>query len=363
MKHTTSNLFRAILLGTLLFVVSIFVFCPRFYFWDPVGSPTLPESYRAFYVLVQLQYSPYVKIPDIGSNVLEWRLFFPVIGHFFNIHWIPFFSLAHFSALALTVYAIWWVLQRTRSWAAGLIAGVLTCTSSAFFISTGFLGYFDAAMTLALCVCCLERRRVALWAAASIAPWIDERFIYALPLVFFCQWVQQGSWRAAARACVPVGVGVAPYLLLRVVALMLGTDHSRSFFHDLLAYNTFESYKAFVGTWDALRWGWVPALIAVLRAPGAARWFAFTAVLGSFVFLILSAGDYSRSMMIALPLVWMGVAQLWPKRDVQTTFLLTLVTVLNFVMPAYHSFRAFHIQIYPYPVQLKIAELIETLKK
>lgn len=366
-----TSFFRAWLLGILFFVLAFFVFCPRFYFWDPVGSPTLPESYRAFYVLVQLQNSPFVKIPDIGSNVLEWRLLFPVVGYIFHIHWIPFFALAHASVLALLLYVAHVVYARTRSWWAAAIATALAATSSAFFISTGFLGYFDAAMTLALLVTCFSRRRVFIWAAATLAPWIDERFVFALPIALWCQWMQTQDLKAALKLMVPMILGIAPYLLLRVMAMAMNTDHSQGFFHDLFTRFDMQVYKALVGSWDALRWGWAAVILGVFAAwPRATprrmfwpRLFALTVIPAAMIFLLLSAGDYSRSMMVLLPMVLTGIILSWPQRTAQTMFLLTALAVLNFVMPAYHSFRAFHIQIYPYPLQLKISEIVENLKR
>lgn len=355
-----NNLLRASLLGSLFFVLAFIVFCPRFYLWDPLGSANLPESNRAFYSLVQLQYSPFVKIPDYGNQVLEWRLLFPVIGHYLHLHWTIFFALAHISTLLLLIYAAHLVYSRTSSWAAAAVGTALTATSAAFFVSTGFLGYFDSALILALCISCFSSRPVTLWAAATLAPWVDERFIFALPIIFWCQWMRAQSFQGAFKKMLPILLGIAPYLFLRVLALVFNTDHSQTLFRDVTHDAHLRFWPIFLGLWDALRWGWVAAVLPILAAPRGPKVFALTLIPLALFGLLVCAGDYSRSMAIALPLMLYGLIVFWNQKSLQTQALLTGLAVLNFVMPAYHSFRAFHFPIFPLPIQLKIEKFIHT---
>ena len=353
--------FRSCLIGALVFLLSFLIFCPRFYLWDPLGSPDFPECNRGFYAFIQL-HSPFIKIPDSGNEVMQWRLLMPVVGHLLHIHWILYFALPHLCALAAIIAAAYLAQKATNGklWP-GIAAAVLTGTSAMFFVSTGFLGYFDSALALAILAAAFARRNVTVWAAAALGPWIDERFIFALPIILWCQWRQEReekNWKNFFKKFSVLILGVAPYLILRALSLWLGTDFSRLFFHHMATGFVHDPWRILQAVWDTLRWGWLAVIVAIVVTPGLKRLWALTVIPMSLTYLIFCAGDYTRSIAIVLPMMLAGIIELGQQKSRKALWLLMAAVALNLATPAYHSFRAFHFRIYPLATQLKIFNLI-----
>ena len=97
--------------------------------------------------------------------------------------------------------------------AAGCVAIVLGATGW-FFASTGWLGYFDGWLVAALLLTTFARDRRTVWLMCLFAPWVDERFIIALPLALYTRW-----WRGRVSSA---GAGADWRLLLGAAALCAG---------------------------------------------------------------------------------------------------------------------------------------------
>src|SRR5512140_2040801 len=107
---------RVILTGTFGAALGVFLcFSPRFWLWPATGLPLgefiaiQPEFHRAFHALRQLA-EPWQRIDDPVNRVIEWRLFFPLLGHYLSLPKGLYLALPHLGCLLAlaTVAGVAW---------------------------------------------------------------------------------------------------------------------------------------------------------------------------------------------------------------------------------------------------------------
>ena len=338
------------LLAVIFFAVSLGWFCPRFYLWNPAEFYDFPECNRAVATLLQAR-APSADIVPIGGNdVIRWRLLFPTLAYFFKLSpdvlvILPFvFSFLMLWAAGSLIYA------RTQKLSAAAAATALAATSAPFFVSTGFLCYFDSALALLMIGTVFCERRVSVFALAALAPWVDERFILALPLLL---WARAALQKKVAEMILPIALGLAPYLVLRVFAALAG-DFTGGYWSNYLRFDH-NTKRLFLGLWEGLRWGFAPVMAALLWAKKEIRLGGILIMLAMIFLHLTIAGDYSRSGVIFLPIMLLGVIALAKATRVWLWVLWTLA-LLNFLTPAHIAFRAFVIPIFNLETQLKIKD-------
>ncbi|MDE3083930.1 MAG: hypothetical protein KGJ37_01760 [Verrucomicrobiota bacterium] len=160
---------------------SLFRFSPNFSRWSALGTPfLLPEVARANDALRQLGH-PLVHIDSYTNRVLQWRLFFPLLGHALHLPPKIYLALPHVGCLAVLVFIVGLTRKHGFGWLESFAAAALLATCSWFFVSAGLLGFFDSWYVLGLLL--LVFSEDVRWAASAvlIAPWIDERFVIMLP--------------------------------------------------------------------------------------------------------------------------------------------------------------------------------------
>ena len=141
-----ANLLVPTALSAAAFVLVIVFFAPRFVLWpfidlDPAEHHP-PEFNRAIDTLRQLD-QPFMPITNPTNRVINWRLLFPILGHY--LHLPPWAFLAcrcSGACLCLGMWLTWF--GASRAWWAALAAAALFGTTSWFFVSTGWLAYFDS---------------------------------------------------------------------------------------------------------------------------------------------------------------------------------------------------------------------------
>src|SRR6476620_11351827 len=108
-----------------------------------------PELHRAFHALHQLQ-DPWQRIDDPVNRVIEWRLLWPVIAHSLGFSHSVYFAVPYLGCIAAlaAVSTITW--RATKDALPTFAASILAATSSWFFVSTGWLAYFDSWLILGL---------------------------------------------------------------------------------------------------------------------------------------------------------------------------------------------------------------------
>jgi hypothetical protein len=214
------------------FIVVIIFFAPRFQYWpwldlDPAPHHP-PEFNRALDTLRQLEH-PFTPITNPTNRVINWRLLFPIVGHYLHLPRLMFLALPAVGCLIVLGYVAHLIRRESGSWRQALAAAALTGTSSWFFVSTGWLAYFDSWYVLGLLLAAFGRSKVITDLACLLTPWVDERFVLTLPLVVIVRGASAlESEGASFRRFLSEGLRffalVTPYCALRVVALATAQD-------------------------------------------------------------------------------------------------------------------------------------------
>jgi hypothetical protein len=330
--------------GTALLVTCFFA--PRFWLWRALGVPLTdlvsiqPELNRAFYELKQLA-DPWQKIDDVTNRVIEWRLLFPMLAHWLGLPPAVFFALPHVGCLLALGATAGYAWRSTQSAAGTFFATLLVATCSWFFVSSGWLGYFDSWLVLALLLASFGRSRWVLFGAALLAPWIDERFILALPLIAGLRAslapVDSAEPRGAVwRDAAALLAGIAPYVAIRLGAEL---NHARDTSTSYWAHRSLlpaPVWAMVLGLWHGLRLGWIAVGIAVAAWARQGRWFALAAIAAGFVLNVCVADDVSRSVSIAVPVVLASVLVWWRTAPERARQWWPLLCAGNLLLPTQH---------------------------
>ncbi len=330
-------------------LVSIFFFFPRFWLWRGIGiAPTdllsiEPELHRAFFSLQQLQ-NPWQRIDDVTNRVIEWRLWWPVVAHDLHLPAGVYLALPHLGCaltLASTAFFIW---RATADAATTAAATMLAATLSWFFVSTGWLAYFDSWLMLGLVLASFSSSRRILFGAALLAPWIDERFILALPLCL-------GVRSLAADGATPrdprtlwgdagaLLAGIAPYVAVRLGAELTHARTTSSSYWAQRSLLPASPVVMLIGAWHGLRLGWIAVAVGLgvtFRDRRAGRWLAAAAIFASLAVNLCIADDLSRSASIAFPVLVAGIILAWQAQPDLTARVLPLICLGNLLLPAAH---------------------------
>jgi hypothetical protein len=328
-------------------LLSTFFFAPRFVVWRAFGVPELGyniEIFRSPRFLHQIE-QPFDRITVASDQVIQWRLLFPLLAHWLHLPvpvvWVlPWVGCL--LALATAAQLLW---THTRDVRLVWLGTLLTATCSWYFVATGWVFYFDGWLLAAMLLAAFARSRRLLLAAALLAPWIDERFILALPLCLAVRWTQlsrdgQYRWRDWLVDTGWLSAGVTPYLGLRVWAWSAGVwQPEQSYLVNTIGF-TSPAAVSLEGMWFGLRAAWLPALLwPVLvwrRGARGAGAGALLVLLASVVFHVGMAGDVSRSASVAVPALLAGVMAWrdWPAR--WASCLLIAAGAANLLLPARH---------------------------
>jgi tetratricopeptide (TPR) repeat protein len=332
--------------------LSLIFFCPDFWLWRGVGLPvpdllTCPNLHRAYFLLLQLAH-PWSHIPGIEASnniVIEWRLLFPVLGHYLGMSPTLFFTLPHAGCVATLLLVAYILRKKTGRFLVVLSGTLLAATGSWFFVSTSWLGYSDSWLIFALVLVSFADSPKALFVTALLAPWVDERFVLSLPLCLGVRVLMAPpstpiTWKFLAPHALALVGGVAPYLGIRLGAELMGIRHTTAgYFLKGFVYDV-PARRLLLGFWQGLRAGWIMAAIFFARAwlNQRNRWHlvATAGILLSFAVNLRAAGDLSRSASVAVPALIGGIllaAQAWPRLALWS---LPLLGLANLLLPAEH---------------------------
>jgi len=330
------------------FVLIVCFFSPRFFLWsfyDLEPSEHHPAEFnRAIDTLRQLK-DPFVRVTNPTNRIISWRLLFPILGHYLHLPDRAFLSLPVVGCLLVLAYVAHLVRRESQSAWAGLAASALAGTASWFFVSSGWLAYFDSWYILGLLVAAFGRSKIASALACLLTPWVDERFLLTLPLVVVVRATYlseiEGTSPARNRSdALRYLALVAPYCILRVLALATTQDegsaiHLRS--HLATVHNPRQIADAL---WSGLRalWGFValgPILLFAKGRPGSSLLLIVT-VAGVMVLNVPLAHDLSRSASIMIPAAILGMLLLARARPSLAVWPLAAALAINLLLPARH---------------------------
>ncbi|MBI1373101.1 MAG: tetratricopeptide repeat protein [Phycisphaera sp.] len=335
--------------------VCVFAASPRFYLWQGLNVTEmvgLPEINRAVSTQHQID-EPFAPVVNPSNAIIRWRLLFPLLANAASMPFSVYLALP-FVGVLLLLGTVTHVVHRDTgdAWLAALSAG-LAGTMSWFFVSTGWLTYFDSWYLLGALVVATARPMWAVAAAVLLCPWIDERFVLMLPLCWVARastsgWVRgRMNGQAIRQSAWVVGL-LTPYLLFRVAMMLVGGGASTS--GDYLTRVLFGEWSAAAnlpyvaaGAWYGLRLAWVVAMVFLLlskRLSKGSGWVVFVwggVALGLVGNLILT-GDYSRSTSVMLPVVIAGIVLAGRLKLPRRRSVLAALLLLNLLLPVAHVF-------------------------
>jgi MFS family permease len=300
------RLLFAVVVGSLAILVCAWFYPPRIEVWSRRDT-RLQEWSRADAFLKQCE-APLRQ--DIEPAV-RWRLLPPLVCHALGLKGNEplAFCWAGLAVFAVALAARLDGLTRSRLWAA--IGAVGFATSGPFITALGWLGLNDGWYMLALLESAAGRSLWALGAWTFVGPWIDERFLIALPFALFVRSrLHPQETRGFRRTCLAACAGIAPYIVLRIsFSLIRGDAVSVNYMASMIG--VFRIYAAYVPLGWAMgyRAGWV-ALAASLLAEGLgwkSRLTGFALGAGGLIAISVAAWDIDRSTGILLPAYVLGI--------------------------------------------------------
>jgi len=325
-------------------------FAPRFVYWLglPVASdlPITPiEIGRAGPTLEQIN-DPFAPVASKGHIVIAWRLLFPLVWYALRLPSGLFLAMPQLGC-GLTLWLLAWLTyQRLRNWWTTALVTTLFGALPWFFVSSGWLTYFDSWLVLGLLAVAFVRSRWAVAVSCLLTPWVDERFVLALPVCMLVRLaemrcVEEQRWQAIRWDIVTALTASLPYLTVRAVVFLRGDPDSaayvQSHWHTVHAV---ARTRYLLGFWSGYRVGWLFIGLAVVLWTGRAGrgWGAALAlvVFGDAVGGLFIAWDMSRTLMILSPVFVLGI-WLWEEwRGVAYGWLLPLLLTANMLLPAAH---------------------------
>jgi hypothetical protein len=352
-----------LLVGVSASIVSILAYTPRFYMWPAVGNYVVhraPEYSRANALLMQIQ-DPWNRKYDPLHEVLAWRMFFPLLWHYGHLppRWI--LGAPHLGCVVTLWLVAWLTYQRLRLWVPTVLATLLFATLPWFFVSSGWLGYFDSWYVLGLLVAAFLPSRWTLAMSCLLTPWIDERFLLALPLTLVLRQgafvaTQERAWRDWAYDVALAIVCTLPYLGIRAIAWLQGDADAQLYVQSHLhTLPDVPTWRFFAGLWSAYRAGWLVIVLGLwvwtLRAGWKAGLALTAVVVVTAVCGLLIANDMSRSEMMTCAALVFSI-WLWESRRPRSfAWLLPIVVAANFLLPATHELWSLQFTISRFPTE------------
>jgi tetratricopeptide (TPR) repeat protein len=339
---------RALGVGLVALALSVFFFAPRFVVWTAQGVDALQyniEIFRSPRFLHQIE-APFERITVASDQVIQWRLLFPLLGHYLHLPKTVMWLLPWVGCLLALAVAARMLWEHSKDRRLVWLGTLLAATCSWHFVATGWAFYYDGWLMAAVLLAAFARPRGLLLAAALVTPWIDERFVLTLPLCLGVRRTVLGRdenyrWRDWWRDILWLAAGSAPYLGLRLWAYGAGVWQP-DYLNNTIGFTSPVAVNL-EGAWFGLRAAWLPALLwPALVWRGRAK-CAKVLGAGALAVLLVSvavhvgmAGDVSRSASVAVPALLAGV-MLWRGWTARWAgCALTAACAANFFLPARH---------------------------
>ena len=325
-------------IALLALLVSLVFFSPRLWaFAHPMPGSSYWDRGLQFMLQVEDPFGAHLK--DAG---LTWRLAPALLAHGLGLNGRAALVFPWLGLLLLLTFCAALVLRRTGDHLISFLTTTLLGTTSAVLTVTGWLGLNDAWYASALLAVAFLRSRTVLVIAVLVGPWIDERFILALPLALWVRAEALGrDWRP--RLAVPASaLAILLYTVIRVFNLLhLPTDAMNGYRHFMMAgfYLKWLPWAG-LGWFMGLRAVWMLIVVAVGGECRRADWrpvllWPAILILGPMLAITLLSADSSRTTTMLLPLVLLGVERLIALRGiVETRRVLAWLLVANLLLPA-----------------------------
>jgi hypothetical protein len=248
-----------------------------------------------------------------SEPAMRWRLLPPLAAHVLRLPGYWPLALPWAGLVLLAGYLARSVERLASSRLAALLAVALLFTTGPVLFVTMCNGINDAWWMLALLAVVFSESWWPVAVACALGPWVDERFLLALPLAGCCRWVCLGSAASLGRRGVmAVGAAALVYPAVRIFsAVSQPDDVSAAFIKAAVASVPHYLPFAHLGWWMGYRGAWFVMLMVFwhLGVAPTRRMMLLTlgASLAALASITLLAADLTRSTDVLLPLFAAGV--------------------------------------------------------
>jgi len=292
----------AVCCSLVAFAVSLAFYSPKFW----VLAQPIPGSFEWSRALTFLQQSaaPF-DMSAVPEPAMRWRILPALVAHVFQLGTSAIWVLPHVGLFVLFGYFGTTLAQQTGDRLTGLLATVLLATTGAVITITNLFGMNDAWFVIGIVAAVCSRSPAMLLSVGLLCPWVDERFLLALPLAVLCRITLTENRPRSLWFLLP---GVAVYLGVRLFVTLSGQDTgSNSYVASMLAHLSPSLPYVPLGWWMGFRIGWVLLVLPVVtlwlcserKSAAALVVFGF----GTLVGITLLASDTTRSTSLLLPLL------------------------------------------------------------
>ncbi len=296
----------AVVAGSLAILVCSWFYPPRMDAWTR-HDVRLQEWSRADGFLKQCQ-DPFRQ--DVEPAV-RWRLLPPLVCRALGLKGnAPLaFCWAGLAAFTVLLAARLDLLTGSRPWA--MLGTVGFATSGPFITALGWLGLNDGWYLLALLESTAARSLWALGLWSFLGPWIDERFLIALPLALLVRMRLRPSQAGLLRqTLLAAGAGIAPYVLFRSGFSMIRGD-AASAGYTATMLGVFRMYASYLPLGWAMgyRVAWLAVAAGLVAGARTSRSRLSGPALAAASLIAISvvAWDLDRSTGILLPAYVAGI--------------------------------------------------------
>jgi hypothetical protein len=345
--------------------VTLLFYTPRFVYWSGVAYPEVsaaPEFGRARWALVQIE-DLRLAIGDRHHTVIAWRLLFPVVWHYLRLPSWLFLAMPAVGCLLALWLVAWLSYARAGNWVETWLTTAIFAGLPWFFVSSGWLAYFDSWLVIGLLISAFTPSRTALGLACLLTPWIDERFLLGLPVAFATRmidrrWIEGRDRQSIGLDLSAILAASLPYPAIRAAAWLWGDPDSAAYVaHHVRQVQGVGWDEYLWGLWSGYRAAWLLVLAVVplvWRRTGWA-WGTCTAiaVAGTAIGGIAIAADMTRTLTMLCPMLLLGV-WLWRCwRPMTLPWVLGAVLAANLALPANHVMWGLRIPIHGLPAEIE----------
>jgi hypothetical protein len=324
-----------------LAVVMLF-YPPRLYLL--VGmNPHCFDWNRGFNFVAQCQDPFYPK----EEPALRWRLLPALIGHYVlrrNLEML--LMIGPLGVVAVLSY-LTVILERHAGRLCSFLGVVLLATTSAILTACDWLGINDPWAWLGVLVVAFSLRRWPLVAACILGPWIDERFILALPLAVLIR-CRDKSPRELFKTALLAGLILAPYVLARLIVVAQGGSPDAGFLRGTLTICGRWMPFMPLAWWLGYRVLWAGMVLALAELGRG----AIAITLGTLLVVGTLAADLTKSVAVIFPLAVLAVlivCRRWPRH---APLILTAALGVQLLLPDAHIVDLYVTPVLPLPFVL-----------
>lgn len=318
-------------------VASLTVLSPRLFLLFGAPYPGTFEWDRGLSFLAQVRDPFHATV----EPALRWRLAPALLGHLLHLPGYAAFVVPWAGLIAALVYTTALAETRLRDRLDATLFVVLVSTLAAVHSITMAHGINDGWLLLALLATAFSGNSAFRAGAAMIGPWVDERFLFALPLCLVCRAAfpapdtKRGpTWRFVAWEI----AGAAVYLGVRLMFTLRHSDPiSDAFVRNALSMAPTYLPHAPLGWWMGQRAAWVLvgfAIVAAWHRPSRAAFYGLAlATLTGFGAITLLAADLTRTTNFFFPLTCAGAFVASQVVGTHRTRWFAAILALNLVLP------------------------------